>query len=71
MMERLFGALASSSRSNGCRACLSLTYWTKCVEGAPHDAKAMVMEAITMEGSVKVKIGCGFGEVGGESLEGG
>jgi len=41
------------------------------MEEAPHDAKTMVMEAITMEVSVKVKIGCGFGEVGSESLEGG
>jgi len=41
------------------------------MDGAPHDAEAMTMEGITMEGSVKVKIGCGFCEVGGESLEGG
>jgi len=39
------------------------------MEGDPHDAEPMAMEGITLERSLNVKIGCGFGEVGGESLE--
>ena len=53
VMEKLLGALACSSRSNGWRACSSHLHQTHWMEGAPHDAKAMDVEEFTMEGSVQ------------------
>jgi len=54
-MERLIGALACSSRSNGWRVCSSHLHRTHWMEGAPHDAEAMDEEEFTMERSVQGK----------------
>jgi len=70
-MEELLGALASCASSNGCSACWSFVAPKNGMEGASLDAEAMENGRGTMEEANVCKKYGGYGEVGGESLEGG